>query len=106
MPKFDKYQATAASPEGNITIHPDLRPPPDSDRPSPSTLFREERIIEACDSLQVLDPRAELNQYLCEPLVPTTCPVPIWWKVRVIIQPNISSGSASHRTMLQGSPLL
>jgi hypothetical protein len=86
MPKFDKYWATAVLSEGNIAVRPEFHPPLGNDLPPP-TLFGDERINEARrrraarDSLQVLDPRAELNQYLREPLVAATCPVPIWWKV-------------------------
>lgn len=94
IPKFDEYRsAPEVVPSAeNTSAHPDLHRDPLGSHSTSPILFGEERIIEARrrrmarDSLQVLDPRAELNQYLCEPLVPTSCPVPIWWKVRPVVQ--------------------
>ena len=110
IPKFDKYRAAAVPSRGSFSTRPDLHPPLGGNLPLP-TPFGEERIIEARrlrmarDSSQVLDPHAELNQYLHEPLVRTSCPVPIWWKVRATAQFNANPNSTPRRTTLQGSPL-
>ena len=109
-PKFDKYLLAAVPSGGNTPANLNPHSPLNGNCP-PNSSFGEERIIEARrrrmarDSLQAPDPHAELNQYLREPLVPTSCPVPIWWKVRAAVSLTMDSNRAIRRTMPPGSQL-